>query len=300
MNSPLHRVILDTDIGTDVDDLMALALLLAAPEVDVLAITTVYGDTRLRAQLAARVLSVAGRSIGVHAGEPQPLSGREVWWAGHEGALHTGLQQERYDSDDAIGFLSRAVTSAPGAIDLIAIGPLTNIARAIRADARFASAVRHLWIMGGAFTTDEAEHNILSDAAAAEVVLGAGIPTTVTALEVTRRIRIDEPDLAAIARSGRVGELIGAEIDQWWRFTQTAWNVPHDPVTVLTMTRPDLFEFSEPGTVAIGLGQQEGRSRFTPGAGTVRVVTDLDADAVATAIVAGIVAGGLGTPPPPR
>ena len=60
--SALHRVILDTDIGTDVDDLMALGLILGSPDIDLVGVTTVYGDTRLRAQLTTRVLQAAGRT----------------------------------------------------------------------------------------------------------------------------------------------------------------------------------------------------------------------------------------------
>src|SRR3954454_17398340 len=142
-----HRVVLDTDIGTDVDDLMALALLLGSPDVDLIGITTVYGDTRLRAQLTTRILSAANRSVPVHAGAGTTLSGREVWWAGHEGALHHDLDTERYDSDEAVRFLVETVLGSPGEIDLIAIGPLTNIAHAIAEDPRFAASVRHLWIM---------------------------------------------------------------------------------------------------------------------------------------------------------
>lgn len=286
----LHRVILDTDIGTDVDDLMALALLLGSPTVDLLGVTTVYGDTRLRAQLTTRILRTAGRDIPVHAGEIETRSGREVWWAGHEGALHTGLDAEGYASDAAVGYLVETVLASPGEIDVIAIGPLTNIAQAIAADDRFAAAVGHLWIMGGSFGDDEEEHNFRSDAEAAAIVFAAGIPTTVSGLEITRKINIGAAELQRIAASGELGSVVQAEIEQWWKFWDEEWSVPHDPVTVLTMTHPDDFAFSALGTITIDEKDVPGASVFTPGAGRTRITVGLDADATAAAIVDGIVA----------
>ncbi|WP_309105192.1 nucleoside hydrolase [Microbacterium sp.] len=286
--SATHRAILDTDIGTDVDDLMALALILGTPAIELVGATTVYGDTDLRGRMTKRIAALAGADIAVHAGERSTLSGREVWWAGHEAALYEDLAQERLDGADAVQFLIDTVCAAPGRIDVIAIGPLTNIAAAITRDKRFAAAVRHLWIMGGSFTDDEPEHNLRSDAVAANIVFAAGIPTTVAGLEVTRLISMGNDAVERISSSGSLGKAIEAEIRQWWAFWGTPWNVPHDPVTVLTMTRPDLFRFSVPGSVEILSGAHEGVSRFRPGAGRTRVVEGLDAGAVAEAIVAGI------------
>lgn len=286
--SETHRVILDTDIGTDVDDLMALALILGTPGIDLLAVTTVYGDTTLRARMTKRIAEIAGASIPVHAGLADTLSGREVWWAGHEGRLYEGLDRHEPDGSDAVSVLVDTVCAAPGTVDVIAIGPLTNIAAAIRRDDRFAGAVRHLWIMGGSFSDAEPEHNLRSDAEAAEVVFAAGIPITVSGLDVTRRIEMGRDALARISASGPLGRAIEAEIVQWWEFWKTEWNVPHDPVTVLTMTAPALFT-STTGTVEILRGgDNEGISRFHEGDGHVRVVTGLDAPAVAEAIVRGI------------
>lgn len=289
-----HHVILDTDVGTDVDDAMALSQLLGLPDVELLGVTTVYGDTLLRARLARRIIGLAGRDVPVYAGRRETRSGREVWWAGHEGKLYADLERENIESADAVGFLVEQVVSSPGEIDVVAIGPLTNIAAAIEADGRFASSVRHLWIMGGAFADDEPEHNLRSDSAAAEIVFAAGIPTTITGLEVTRRIEVRRDQLDRIAAAGELGRLVVAEIEQWWRFWNEEWNVPHDPVTVLTLVEPDLFELSEPGRVTVERGGEgEGRSAFVPGDGTTRVVRELDTVAVAERIVSAIVTAGL-------
>ncbi|MRX44800.1 nucleoside hydrolase [Agromyces kandeliae] len=289
-----HRVILDTDIGTDVDDAMALSQLFGLAEVDLVGITTVYGDTLLRARLARRLARLAGREVPVHAGRRDPLSGREVWWAGHEGALYEDLERESIEPTDAVAFLVERVVANPGEIDVVAIGPLTNVAEAIAADPRFAGAVRHLWVMGGAFTTDEPEHNFRSDTHAAEVVFASGIPMTVTGLEATRQVEIRRDELARIGAAGELGAMLVAEIEQWWRFWNEEWNVPHDPVTVLTMVEPGLFEFSPTGRIEVELnGDDAGRSRFVTGDGSACIVTGLDGPTVAARVVDAIERAGI-------
>ena len=292
--SAVHRVILDTDIGTDVDDLMALALILGSPGIDLLGVTTVYGDTVLRGRMTKRIAEIAGIDLPVHAGEGATLSGREVWWAGHEGKLYDDLDRHELEGTDAVGHLVATVCDAPGSVDVMAIGPLTNIAAAIEREPRFASSVRHLWVMGGSFSDEEPEHNFRSDAEAAAIVFAAGIPTTVAGLEVTRLITIGRAALDRVSASGPLGRVIEDEIMQWWEFWGTEWNVPHDPVTVLTLTRPDLFSYSAEGRIEIVRGgETEGVSRFHEGNGRTRIVTGLDADAVSEAIVAGISAASV-------
>ncbi|WKK70716.1 nucleoside hydrolase [Rathayibacter oskolensis] len=293
MSAHRPRVVFDTDLGTDVDDALALALLLGASDaIDLLAVTTVYGDTLLRARLAQRYAGLAGRSLAVHAGETATHSGREVWWAGHEGSLHEGLERESVSAEPGVDALVRLVTAEPGTVDVIAVGPLTDIAAAIRRDDRFAGSVRRLWLMGGAFGTGVTEHNIRSDADAARTVLAAGIPTVIAGLEVTQRIAMRAEQLDAIRAAGALGEALHRDIRQWWEFWNETWNVPHDPVTVLALLRPELVVLSEPGTVTVGPGgdpEEDGLTTFTPDpSGSTRLVVDLDPEAVSAAIVAGV------------
>ena len=106
---------LDTDIGSDVDDLMALAMVLGSAEMNLRAVTTVYGDTLLRARIVRRAYAVAGRPVPpVAAGARETRSGRPVWWAGHEGALMPDLASEPVDETlDATAVL-RAFHSGRG------------------------------------------------------------------------------------------------------------------------------------------------------------------------------------------
>lgn len=283
-----NRVVFDTDIGSDVDDALALAVLLGHPaEVELDAVVTVYGDTVLRARLAQRYARLAGRSIPVHAGEAATRSGRDVWWAGHEGTLHANLDEEPVEPEPGVDALMRIVLGSPGEVDVVAVGPLTDIAAAIDRDPAFGSAVRGLWIMGGGFGIGRAEHNIRSDVDAARIVFAAGIPTTVAGLEVTERLTVDQAQLTRIADSGPLGAALQRDIHQWWEFRRETWNVPHDPVAVLALLQPGLFGFSPPGTVTVA---DDGATSFTPGAGSTRLIADLDACLVSQAIVDAVIA----------
>jgi inosine-uridine nucleoside N-ribohydrolase len=282
-----HMLIFDTDIGSDVDDAMALAQIIGTPELRLHSVTTVYGDTLLRARIARRYGVLAGQDIAVHAGQSTPLSGRDVWWPGHEGSLHDGLDREVVAERPGVEHLIATLEANPGEIDVVAVGPLTNIAEALEREPKVATWMRQLWIMGGSFPPgSKAEHNFRSDAVAARAVLSAGIPTTITGLDVTRQLGIDQAGLELIGAAGALGAALRADIQQWWEFWQQEWNVPHDPVAVLTLSRPDLFTFSEPGVVEI---DAEGLSTFTPdAAGTIRLALTVDGPRAAAAIIEAI------------
>lgn len=294
--TPLHHVLLDTDIGSDVDDALALGVLLGSPEARIAGVTTVYGDTLLRARLAHRLASLAGHDLTVVPGADEPLSGKEVWWAGHEGRAFTDLEAEPVHADvPADRFLAEAVLERPGRFDVMGIGPQTNLAHAL-AHPGFASAVRTLYLMGGHFGPDAgAEHNIVSDITAARTVFTSGTPTVVTGLEITQRVRIGRDGIERIRAAGPYGEALAREIDAWTGFTGEGCSVPHDPITALSMLRPELYT-TERGTVTV---DDEGRTAFhADPEGAVRLVTDADLDAVAEEIVSRIERAGTKPPAP--
>ena len=272
MTSASLRLTLDTDIGSDVDDVLALATILGSPELALGAITTVYGDVLLRARLAARVVRVAGTPVeSIVPGRADTWSGRPVWWPGHEGALYDDLDTERVSSGlDAAAVLADSVVVA-------AIGPLANLADALNRP----SAISELYVMGGDFPVDAseavAEHNIRCDVTAADAVFRSGVRATVIGLDQTQRVRIGPADVARIESAGALGQLLGAEIRAYWGVTGRAYNVPHDPAAVLMMTSPELFTFATGRITVETFGAAEGVTRFTPDPdGPHRIVTDLD------------------------
>jgi purine nucleosidase len=266
------KIVLDTDIGSDVDDLLALAMLLGSPEWDLAAVSTVYGDTVLRARMVRRVYRLADRPAPpIAAGAREARSGRPVWWAGHEGILMPDLASEPVDDTlDAVTLLRTSSAVA-------AIGPLTNVAEAMAEPHH----IEELVIMGGDFASGEPEHNIQCDVAAAQAVFDAGTPTLITGIDQTKRVVLDDDSIAAVRSSGSLGKLMAAEIRQF-RVWLGRPDSPHDPIAVLAAIRPDLFTVVR-GRVRVDSAGATTLQRRDDG--PHRVVVDLDAPAVLREIV---------------
>jgi purine nucleosidase len=247
----MHTIILDTDIGSDVDDALALAMLLGSDSIDFLGITTVYGDTKLRAQIAAHLCHLANRSIQVFAGLEKPLSGREVWVSGSEGKAFSNLDQYAPENKSAVDFLVEKTNQNPGQFEVIAIGPLSNIASAIKQSESFATNVKRLWIMGGDFTKDKVEHNFKCDVVAAKIVLESNISITILDLPSSQKTIIKKDEIEKIKSSGKLGPTLHTEILNWIQPREQDWTTPHDPIAVLAMLAPEFFDFSENGSVKV-------------------------------------------------
>jgi purine nucleosidase len=292
-----RRLAIDTDIGTDVDDLWTLAMLPGLAGIDLEAVTLVYGDTDVRARLASVTLAAMGIDVPVYRGCEQPLSGKAVMWAGHEGVGVPGLADARYAAGDAVDVLIELAAAEPCSLEVLAIGPLTNIATAIRRDPAFAGNVRRLWVMGGEFQAGWPEHNFASDAVATEVVLGSGAPITIVPLDQTLRVEVDEHDVERIAAVHPIGPLMADEARRFWQFlsglregmpNDRSW--AHDPLTLLALAEPEWFTFTR---MAVAV-EADGRVHGTPDeVSVVEVATDLDPEGAHTAFLRT-----LGCPPP--
>lgn len=246
------RTIVDTDIGTDVDDCLALAFILGSPEIALEGVTCVYGDVRLRGRMVRKLLALRGRSeVPVHLGAGTPLLGLQpVYWEGHEGqGLLDGEDDAVFPAGHAVDYIIRTVRANPGQIHLLAIGPLTNVALAIRQEPELARQLAHLTIMGGALRGPSswhlplAEHNIRCDPEAAHIVFSSGAPMTVVPLDVTTQCRITRPDVESLRAAP--GPFLAAVIDQIERYPRFAANgmtYLHDPLAAAVMIAPDLVE----------------------------------------------------------
>lgn len=195
---PLSKIpiLLDTDIGTDIDDAFALALILRSPELDLLGVTTVSGDTHARARLAAKMLSVAGRTdVPVAAGEPgRPLQIDQTRWA-------EGFTSPQMIGEKAADFLRAELERRPGEITLVSIGPLTNVAALLRQEPAVGRKIKQIVMMGGSIAhgygqdpTPAAEYNIAADPEAAQVVFASGILILMAPLDVTAMLQLNAGD----------------------------------------------------------------------------------------------------------
>lgn len=275
----MRPVILDTDIGSDVDDILALVMLAKSPELQLIGITTVYGDTIHRARIAQATCAMLARpDIEIIAGAPKPISGRQVYWAGHEGEGMQDLESIAMDTSiKAEEYLVANADQCPGELEILAIGPLTNIAKAIQYSAEFKSRLKHLYLMGGAYWLDRPEHNIRCDVDAAQIVFESGMPITAIGLDLTLRVWITEKDLRQIATlPNQLGTTLENEIRTWWTFRNLDRNHPHDPLAGLAMIHPELFRFEYADVRVGGSSRDFAKTIVTnPGKGAVRIASDV-------------------------
>jgi purine nucleosidase len=289
----MRPVIFDTDIGTDVDDILALAVLAKSPELKLIGVTTVYGNTPLRARITKVTCDLLGcADTGVLIGEKETLTGRQITWAGHEGYGVPNLDKaEVSTTPGAVDYLLEKANLFARELEVLATGPLTNIASAIKKDAAAFSKIKHLYLMGGAFWLNRPEHNIKSDPEAAKIVFDSGIPITAIGLDVTLRVLLEADDLREIAKVGRgVGALLEDQILRWWGLRNITANHLHDPLAALAMVRPDLFIFENWDIDVTSEGRTEGLTRLRqPVKGKTRIGADVFATTAQKEIVRRIV-----------
>jgi purine nucleosidase len=242
----MRHVILDTDIGTDVDDLLALVFMAKAPEFCLEGVTTVHGDTLLRAKIARVTCAKLGLpDLPVVPGVRETLSGRPIFWPGHEGENISEIEHTQVETSiSAQQFLIELSEKYSDDLEILAIGPLTNLAQTIICCPEFSSRVKRLYLMGGAYWIDYPEHNIEMDVLAAKIVFESGIPTTAIGLDVTLKVWFTETHLEQVRNlPNGLGEMLEDQIRRWWKFLGMNQNNPHDPLAALAMVRPDLFCF---------------------------------------------------------
>lgn len=245
-------VILDTDIGDDIDDAFALALALRSPELRILGITTAFGDTELRAQLLDRYLTAVGRAdIPVAAGVLTPHSNVFTQAA-------YARQSPPRKHPDGVAFLLSQIRAHPGQITLIAIGPLFNIQAAIERDPATFRKLKRVVLMGGSIyrgydgpsvggkpgqrRPPDAEWNINRDPAGARALLASGVPVFMMPLDSTQ-IHLETAEREAIFSHGSpLTDQLTLLYHQWMAGTDGHPLAPtlYDPVAVTYALRPDL------------------------------------------------------------
>jgi len=262
--------ILDTDIGDDIDDAFALALVLKSPELRLLGVTTAFGDTGLRARLAERFLRSTGHLfIPVSSGVPTKADNvfTQSAYALFPDADCEILLRSSYSEDakryeecvrsskkhEAVDFLLREIGWHPGEITLIAIGPLFNIQAAIERDPDTFRKLKRVVMMGGSIyrgydgrngerRPPDAEWNISRDPAGLKALLASGVPVFMMPLDSTQ-IHLETKEREAIFSHGSpLTDQLTLLYHQWLAGTEGHPNAPtlFDPVAVAYAVRPEL------------------------------------------------------------
>src|ERR1700682_396200 len=239
-----EKVIIDTDVGDDIDDAFALALALRSPELQIIGITTTFGDTETRAKLVDRFLTEVGRpDIPVAAGTPTVSKGTFTQRRYAEGGHYA-----KPSHADAVGFVLEQIRRYQGQVTLIAIGPLMNIGAAIDKDAATFRKLKRVVMMGGSIKRGygdlgyasprgpQPEWNILNEILSAQKLFASGVPLFVMPLDSTQ-LKLDEVKRALLFGQGTpVTDVLTLLYHQWGQQTPTLF----DPMTIAFLVNPDL------------------------------------------------------------
>jgi purine nucleosidase len=251
MAVPAEFVIIDTDIGDDIDDAFAIALALKSPEVKILGITTAWGNTALRARLVERFLRETGHpDIPVAVGmQKYPAKGTLTF----SQAAYAEREPEQQHLPGAVDFLLEQIRKHPGEITLVAIGPETNLGAAIDKDKETFRKLKRVVLMGGSVyrgydgfpyptvaPKPMPEWNILCDAVAAQKVFTSGVPLYVMPLDSTQ-IKLQELERARLfSRGTPLTDALAILYHQWAYGTKQETPTMFDPVAMGYAIRPEL------------------------------------------------------------
>ena len=285
--------ILDTDIGTDIDDALALLYNLKSSKLELKGITTVYWDTKTRKRLVDKILETTpGKNIGVHAGESTPIrsSYPVTLFFGFEGEGILDKSEMNKTPDgkggDGVDYLVNEINSHPGEYSLVTIGALTNLARAIKKDPSVQDKIKHHYAMAGRLyalgdekrTLCYPEHNIACDVDAARIVLDSRTPKTFIPANITQKALLKREDLERLKSGDNLEKTISKLVDVWFTHadkmsqSKTQYIQAHDPLTLVIATNPEIAKIEK---VRISI-DEDGVTFINPSGRLINAVREVD------------------------
>jgi inosine-uridine nucleoside N-ribohydrolase len=260
----MKKILLDTDIGTDVDDAVCLAYLLSHPECELLGITTVTGEAVKRASLASVLCKAAGRNIPIYPGAEHPMRGEQRQpIAQQAAALLNWPHEAEFPMNQAVDFLADTIRSHPNEVTLLTIGPLTNIGMLFSAHPDVPELLDGLVMMGGSFGSDlpanaQVEWNLGGDPLASEITYKAPVRLHRSlGLNVTQQVVMPADEV----REKFTAPLFRPVMDMaeiWFEKFYKSITF-HDPLAAATIFEPELCIYQQ-GTVEIDTKDTPGRS----------------------------------------
>ena len=250
------KVLLDTDIGSDIDDAVCLAHLLANDDCELMGITTVTGESENRARIASALCNVAGKKVPIYPGIERPLLVEQhQMHAPQAEALNRWAHQSSLPKGQAVHFLQDMIHSHPHQISLLTIGPLTNIAQLFCIDPEIPSLLKEVVSMSGVFSNrlpdvGPLEWNAMGDPHASAIVYNRthGIHRSV-GLDVTCRLIMETENIHDKFK----GDLLTAVLDfAKSHFKHTGYIAFHDPLAAVSIFNEDVCTFNR-GRVEVEL-----------------------------------------------
>ena len=228
-------MIIDTDIGSDIDDAIAIAYALKA-NIDIKLITTVHGPVKKRAQIAKKLTQQLGHDIPVAIGECYPIKQRHIFITGLEGKGYIE-DNEPFDIDNnGIAALIDTIYNNKG-ITIAAIGPLTNIAKAFQQEPNIEQYIGHIYVMGNAIITpytfhlNYRAHNLKADPEAADIVFNTEIPKTIVTTEVCKKNYLTKEDINQFKGNPAL-DYIRKDAAEWMNFIKYDVAYLYDPLVI--------------------------------------------------------------------
>ena len=266
----MTKILLDTDIGTDVDDAVALAYLLSHPDCELLGITTVTGEAAKRASLASVLCQAAGKDIPIYPGAEYPMQGEQRQpIAQQAAALPNWPHETSFPPNQAVDFLANTIRDNPGQVTLLTIGPLTNAGLLFRSYPDVAERLVGLVMMGGNFgdedpsLEDRVEWNIAGDIMASQITYKTPVRLHRSlGLNVTQKVVMPAEEV----RERFTARLLAPVLDmaEIWFANFYPSITFHDPLAAATIFEPGLCTYQQ-GTVIVNNTDQPGRTAWQPG-----------------------------------
>lgn len=246
----MRKIILDTDLGDDIDDAFALQYLLPYDEIEILGITTVYKNVVERSKIAKKFVELYGKNIPVYAGENNPLR-KKVRLLYGETVRQDGLIKidhytydldgVKYDGDNATDFILETLRKNPNEVTIVAIGPLTNLAKCVQKDNETFKLAKELLIMGGRFDDRVPEWNIETDTDGAKIVFGSGVPCKLVPFDATVRCTLTRQGVNKVRNfNGGSKEYLAKMMNRWIEHYDDNWKgekipILHDVLAVMEL-----------------------------------------------------------------
>jgi purine nucleosidase len=226
------KLFIDTDVGTDCDDLFALTYALTNPSIDIRGISTVLGDPVIRAKVVRKLERILKIKVPVISGEKGPEKSVKQFWTGLESKVLTKKElEEDFESDGFLGYDSDT--------RLVCIGPLTNIARQLKMDSSIYN-VKEIYIMG----SHPSSHNIIADADSAKVVLDHSWKKYFITKETSEKLSLSRDELIDL-RGSPLGDLLCDSALNWLDFKKKERAILYDVLAVSAAAEEGYVKFKE-------------------------------------------------------